>query len=218
VRTVAVQRLKTFRVERFVYAEPDEPTAFAPADTTIRLWRLPTAPPQLFVAWTRPDDPRSEKNGRTRTSGVILWRRERFEDGHRWRMIYRRGYPPFANIYAEVGDATGDGAPDVLHYHEQGSGGCGPHYLVAVQDGFGREVFRKNSCESRYRIAAGVLAFDEPVGPCPLASGSAHCFGGSRHVRMRWTGSRLVVGSAQVTCGWPELNLDPANECRRRAR
>jgi hypothetical protein len=210
--------VKPLRVERFVYdATPAQPTAFAPPDTSVRLLRVSWRPARLFVAWTRPDDPRNRKESmRPLTAGVILWRHEPFEDGSRWRAVYERRYPPWALIFVEFGDVTHDGIPDVLHYDRQGSGGCGAAVLVGTVGQKEREIFREYTCETTHRILRRVFMVNEPVGPCPIRPAGAHCFGGRRVVRMRWTGTRLVRASARVECSWPELDLDPADECRRR--
>jgi hypothetical protein len=197
--------------------EPSEASAFAPPDTTFRVLRISSRPARIFVPWNRYDDPRNRKDlGRPYTAGVAIWRRERFKEIHRWRLTYQRRYRAYASIAAEVGDVTNDGVNDVLHQDEQGSGGCGPHFLVATVGTREREIFRRDSCETYYRILPGALLFVEPVGPCPISDGGAHCFGGRRSVRMRWTGTRLVAASARVECSWPELDLDPANQCRKR--
>jgi hypothetical protein len=146
----------------------------------------------------------------------VIWRRERFDDGARWRVVYEHRYPAWANISIEIGDVTNDGVADVLHYDEQGSGGCGSHYLVATVGESEREIYRRDSCESYYRIRRGALVVDEPVGPCPVTPGSAHCFGGRRVVALRWSGKRIVPVSSETECTWPALDLDPARECRRR--
>jgi hypothetical protein len=148
-------------------------------------------------------------------AGVVLWRQERSPEGAmRWRSLYQRRYPVWAFVAVEIGDVTGDGAAEILHWHEDGSGGCGGHYLVAIEGRSAREIFRRSSCETHFRIFRRVFMINEPVGPCPHRHGSAHCYGGRRVLRMRWTGTRLVPGLVKVSCSWPELPLDPANECR----
>lgn len=170
----------------------------------------------LFVYWDREDDPRNTKGARVGVAGVVLWRQERFRNGGlRWRSLYQRRYPPYAYVTVETGDITGDGVPEVLHSSEQGSGGCGPHYVVMAIGRRAREIFRRESCETHYRIFRRVFMINEPVGPCPV-DGGAHCSGGRRLVRMRWTGTRLVRASVKVECLWPKLRLDPARQCRRR--
>jgi hypothetical protein len=217
-RTVEAAPTRPLVVERFVYATPAQPTAFAPPDTSIRLWQISARPARLVAIWTRDDDPRNRKDTRRpRTAGVVVWRRERFSGATRWRVVYERRYPAYANIYVETGDVTADGIPDVLHYDRQGSGGCGAHYLVGTVGTAEREIFRRESCETDYRIFRRVFMINQPIGPCPVSRAGAHCSGGSRLVRMRWTGTRLVPALVKVECHWPELPLEPARECRRRA-
>ena len=180
--------------------------------------RVSARPPILFVYWERDDDPRNRKDGRIGAAGVVLWRREPFRGGGlRWRALYQRRYPAYAYVDVETGDLTGDRVPEVLHYNEQGSGGCGAHYVVMALARSAREIFRRQSCESRYRILRRVFMINEPVGPCPVRPAGAHCFGGRRLVRMRWTGTRLMRLSMKTECDWPNLNLDPARNCERRA-
>jgi hypothetical protein len=133
-------------------------------------------------------------------------------------MVYGHRYRAWAHIDAEFGDVTHDGVADVLHEDEQGSSGCGSHYLVGTVAARERVIFRRESCETDYRIARRGLMINEPVGPCPVSPASVHCSAGRRFIRMRWTGTRLVRASVKVECSWPELPLDPADECRRRAR
>lgn len=213
-RTTLREEPKPLRLEDFVYSGTSEPSAFAPPDTTFRLGRMSWRPPRIFVAWTRTDDPRNRKDrARPYTAGVVIWRRERYLDGHRWRRVYERRYRPFAYIGMEFGDVTHDGVADVLHQDEQGSGGCGPHYLVATVRGREREIFRRESCETQYRIVRGVLIVNLPVGPCPRPQ-AAHCSGGRRVERMRWSGRRLATVHTRTTCffRW----LDPRSGCKRR--
>lgn len=171
----------------------------------------------LFVFWEREDDPRNRNDTQIGAAGVVLWRQERSGDGGlRWRSVYQRRYPVWANVNVEVADITGDGVPEVLHFSEQGSGGCGAHYVVTTVGRRAREIFRRNSCESDFMIRGRAFVVDEPVGRCPVQEASAHCSGGRRTVTMRWTGTRLVPASSTVECDWPELNLDPARNCERR--
>jgi hypothetical protein len=219
-RTVRAPRLLPLRVERFAYfGGPSQPTELAPRDTRITLRRMAANPRLLFVHWKRDDDPRNRKEARIGAAGVVLWRQERSPEGAmRWRALYQRRYSVWAWVDVETGDITGDGVPEVLHSYEEGSGGCGPHYVVSVAGKTAREIFRRDSCETDYRILRRVFMINEPVGPCPMSPASVHCFGGKRLVRMRWTGTRLVPATVKVECLWPKLELDPSNECRRRAR
>jgi len=220
VRTVTATAPQTARrpLSRVVYPEASgfNPTALAPAGTEIRLWRVGSSPARMFVVYSRPEDPRNAKGSDSLTSGVLLWEQELFEDGRRWRLLYERPYPWWADVDVVLGDVTADGSPDVFHSTSQGSAGCGPRYVVAVVGGAARETFRRHTCESYFRIEPGQLLVDEPVGPCPVRLAGAHCFGGRREVALGWTGWRLAPTSTMVRCEWPDLELEPENECRRR--
>jgi hypothetical protein len=201
------------QVERFVYADQEfRPTDFAPRDSSVRVWRVSRRPAQLFVVWNRHSaDSELEEPVAT---GVIMWRRERHDDFHRWRAVYTRRYPSWADVRVVLGDVTGDAVPEVLHFDEQGSGACGPHYVVDGLARGGREIFRKYTCESTYELVENRLRLTEPLGPCPHPQGSAHCFGGGQVSVFRWTGTRLTVSAVRRWCFEP--NLDPARGCERR--
>lgn len=175
---------------------------------------LPAAagiPPQLLVTERRPD-PRASNDNDISTQWVLLT--QRTPEG--WRTVYERGFDWAAFLRVWTGDLTGDDHADVLVVSEEGSGGCGPHVAIATVRGRTSEIFRRYACESHFAIRSGYLEVDEPVGPCPHRSGGAHCFGGRRTTLLRWTGTRFVRDSERVECSWPKVDLDPANECRRR--
>jgi hypothetical protein len=189
----------------------------APAFSQMSVYRLPAAagaPEQLAVHWSR--EFRARAGGLDTTEpqeGVLLWQRVA---PTRWRIVYRRRAADYARIGLTVGDVTGDGHPDVLLVEEQGSGACGPRVLVAWVAGRERTLVARNECESTFRLEHSALVVDEPVGACPYPAGSAHCFGGTRDVAMRWSGAKLVERRATVTCALPRL--DPARGCGPRRR
>ncbi len=189
--------------------------ALAPAFSQVSVYRLPAAagaPEQLAVHWSR--EFRKAAGGLTEPQeGVLIWQRA---SPTRWRIVYRRRATDYARIGLTVGDATGDSHPDVLLVQEQGSGACGPRVLVAWAAGRERTLVARNECESAFQLEHGALVVDEPIGPCPYRAGSAHCFGGTRHVVMRWSGARVVERRATVTCALPRL--DPARGCVSRRR
>jgi hypothetical protein len=170
-------------------------------------------PPQLLVTEYRPDPRIANDNDIAARWVSILQQRA---DG--WHTVYERGFDWAAFVSVSTGDLTEDGHEDVLVASEEGSAGCGPHVAIATVRGRTREIFRRYACESYFAVRRGGLEVDEPVGPCPDGSGGVHCFGGRRTILMRWTGTRLVRQSVRVKCSWPRLDLDPADECRRRAR
>jgi hypothetical protein len=182
--------------------------------TRARLRRIPPAggiPAQLLVNEYKPD-PRIANDNNIAARWVSIL--QRTSEG--WRTVYERGFDWAAFVGLSTGDLTGDEHDDVLVSSEEGSAVCGPHVAIATVRGRTREIFRRYACESHFAIRKSGLQVDEPVGPCPHRSGGAHCFGGRRTALMRWTGTRFVRHSSRVRCSWPALDLDPANECRRR--
>jgi hypothetical protein len=189
------------------------PRQLAPAFSQVRLFRLPAAggaPEQIAVQWAR--EVRSRPGADTEPqAGVLIWQRV---TPTRWRIVYRLRSISDEQLGVSVGDVSGDGHPDVLALDEQGSGACGPRVLVAWAAGRERTLVAHNECESIFVLRNHALVVDEPVGPCPHRLGSAHCFGGVRHVVMRWRGARLVTHRATVKCALPRL--DPSRGCVRR--
>jgi hypothetical protein len=203
-----VVQIRTATVRRDLTATPLR----LGAESTLR--RVPGAasiPPQLLVTEYRPD-PRIANDNDVAAKWVSILQRS----PNGWRTVYERGFDWAGFLGVSTGDLTGDGHADVLIQSEEGSAGCGPHVAVASVRGRTREIFRRYACESYFLIRAGRLEVNEPVGPCPEPHAALHCFGGRRSIVMRWTGIRLVRESTRVKCSSP--NLDPANECRRRAR
>jgi hypothetical protein len=168
-------------------------------------------PAQLLVTEYRPD-PRIANDNDIAAKWVSILQRS--PSG--WRTVYERGFDWAGFLGVSTGDLTGDRHADVLVASEEGSAGCGPHVAIAIVRGRAREIFRRYACESYLLIRAGRLEVHEPVGPCPEPHSGVHCFGGRRSIVMRWSGTRLVRESTRVKCSSPKL--DPANECRPRAR
>jgi hypothetical protein len=186
--------------------------ALAPAFSQVSRYRLAAvdgAPEQLAVHWSRQVRIQSGGVGDTEPQeGVLIWQRV---TPARWRIVYRRRATDFAMIGLTIGDATGDGHPDVLLVQSEGSGGCGPRVLVAWAAGRERTLLTRNECESAFQLKHGALLVDEPTGPCPYRTGSAHCFGGSRHIVMRWRDAHLIQRRTTITCNLPRL--DPKRGC-----
>ena len=176
---------------------------------------LPAAggePEEVLVAWSRWLRARPGPSLPQSANGITLWRRMSPTE---WRVAWSRRYAEFVAPGAIVGDVNGDRHADVLLVEwNGGTGFCGPRRLLADVGGRARVLFARSTCETQMTIANGALVIDEPVGPCPYRQGSVHCFGGTRHVVLRWRGARLVARSAHVSCALPRL--DPARGCRRR--
>jgi len=189
----------------------------APAFSKLEVHRLAEAggaPEQLAVQWSREFRAHPGRAGDAEPQqGVLIWQRIA---PTRWRIVYSRRASGYARLYMSFGDVTGDGHPDVLIVQVQGSGACGPRVLAAWAAGRERTLVDRDECESVFRLARDALLVDEPVGQCPYPNASAHCFGGTRHLVMRWSGARLVARRATVTCALPRF--DPARNCTRRRR
>lgn len=97
---------------------------------------------------------------------------------------------------ADVGDATGDGLPDLaIQQYGQGSGGCGAVNLLQNLDGSLRETFRRADCIHGLAIERGGLVYTKsPHNSCRLTK-NARCF--SRTVWFRWTGSSWSVTAVE---------------------
>jgi hypothetical protein len=173
-------------------------------------------PEQVFVRWKRETrtGAGSKAGSLTSEQGVLLWQADREGRATKWRVVYARRYPWYLTLEYATGDVTRDGHADVLLDALQGSGGCGPWRVAATVAGRTRDIFSRDTCETRMAIEKGALVIDEPVGPCPDPRGSVHCSGGTRHVDKRWNGSRLVTADVSVRCVLPKL--DPRRECRPR--
>lgn len=191
---------------------PPSTNELAPAFSHVAVYRLPAAggsPEQLAVHWSREFRAGAGELGGTEPQeGMLIWQRVA---PTRWRIVYHHRAAEYAPMDVSVRDVTGDGHPDVLLVETQGSGACGPRVLVTWVAGRERTLVARNECESAFRLKHGALVIDEPVGPCPYRDGSAHCFGGTRHVVMRWSGALLVEHRATVKCILPRL--DPTRAC-----
>jgi hypothetical protein len=205
--------LRSIRAARA--GSPPPVRTLAPAFSQTSVYRLPAAggaPEQLAVVWSRAYRSRPGAHGSTQQQeGLLIWQRVA---PTRWRIVDRRRASVGQLLGVTIGDVTRDGHPDVLAVIGEGSGACGPRLLLAWAAGRERALLSRNECESTYRIRGGALVVDEPVGPCPYANGSAHCFGGVRHTVMRWNGPHLLARRATVACALPRL--DPARACRPR--
>lgn len=192
------------------------PRLLAPPFSVVRsLVGLPAAggePAELLVHWTRARRMRPGPGELQEQQGIALWRRASPSE---WRLAWMRRYSGYLPLGALSGDVNGDRHPDVLLVEwNGGTGFCGPRRLIADVRGRAHELFARTTCETEMRIAGGALHIDEPVGPCPYRNGSVHCFGGTRHVVLRWRGERLVERRARVRCAL--ARLDPARGCRPR--
>ena len=208
----------TLRFERRISVHPGSrppPRSLAPPYSLVRsAVRLPAAggePEEMLVVWSRETRKRPGARAPREQQGIVLWRRATPAE---WRVAWSRRFAPYVFVGASTGDVNGDRHPDVLLGTSQGSGGCGLSKLIADVRGRAHELFARTTCETNYRIAGGALHVYEPVGPCPYRPGSAHCFGGTRHVVLRWRGARVIERRARVRCAF--ARLDPARACRPR--
>lgn len=95
----------------------------------------------------------------------------------------------------DVGDATGDGLPDLaLQESGTGSGGCGKVRFLENLDGALRETFQSFDCDHSIAITKGRLVYGTAARPkgCNAIHGC-----GTRRTWLRWTGSSWVT--EQVT-------------------
>lgn len=155
--------------------------------------------------------------------GILVWQASSDGRTTAWRVVYGRRYPSYLSVRYQIGDVTRDGHADVLVEAAMGSAGCGSRRMIATVAGETREILSRYDCEigmhigtRRKRAESGDLWIREPVGRCPYPDPSAHCFGGSRTLRKRWDGSRLVTIDSSVECVLPKL--DPRRDCRPRQR
>jgi hypothetical protein len=181
--------------------------ALAPPRASVEVLEVAPAagePRELVAQWrraTRP--PRSELPHRDE-AGVFIWQHVRGA----WRLAFRyraTRWEPY--IGAEVADVTGDGHRDVLVGRVTGgTGNCGTRSVFASVRGQVQQVFRRAFCEGSMDSVRGRLVLRLPVGPCPDARGSAHCFGGMATTTLRFDGERFVPVSRTVACVEPRLD------------
>jgi hypothetical protein len=191
---------------------PPADTVLAPRGSAVEVQAIRASsgePAELVVTWHR--DSREQ-----RTFGASIW----VLRGTMWRSEYSLRYrlsndQPFEHVGAFTGDGTADGHADaVIVPSNNGSGGCSDYHAIASIHGRLREVLtRTHACESANVVPNhGDLLVSHTVGRCPDQPEPAHCYGGTKVARLRWTGDRYVSVGWVVDCNFPQLN--PQRGCR----
>ncbi|MDX6511983.1 MAG: hypothetical protein QOE36_1487 [Gaiellaceae bacterium] len=195
--------------------------ALAPPGAHATLTRIRAGggePGQAVVTWSR--DVRTTAGataGQLREErGVLLWQ----DAGRRWNLVLDHrfvvGEDQYEFAVAHTADATGDGHADVLLVDETGgSGGCARYTLVATVSRRLHVLLRKFVCDGSVAFTRHGVESVEGVGPCPIDQG-AHCYGGTRRIFQRWSGTVLVDRKVRIHCA--EARLDPVRGCRPRKR
>jgi hypothetical protein len=163
----------------------------------------------IAVVWSR--ERRTAPGDVVTDKGLVVWLRG--ED--LWRRAYARRYSQWVMVRVRSADVTRDGQRDFLVTEwNGGSGFCGPRRVLSRMHNGVRVIFALgNLCETDLGAKGGDLVVNTPVGPCPYGDGSAHCYGGIRHDRMRWVGRRFVLFHSLTICH--PASLDARRSCTR---
>lgn len=183
---------------------PDDPAGDVPAaalvprqSTVAGTWfaRLPDrGGTAIVVTYARGSDPFRQEHG------LVVWRR--FSRTPHWRATYGFADQPrqgVLGIQVEVGDATADGAPDVLAFESiGGTGNCGGWRLIQPIDATAVSVLPARTCDTSVVISAdpaGLTVTKAVFGP-----GDAHCCPSAfRITQLGWNGSGFDVTDRHVS-------------------
>jgi hypothetical protein len=159
-------------------------------------------PQQVLVEWLQ-NKPVRQYGPYSAHWGLTLWSAKP-RSGPRsdlWRAVnipvLRQIGPgtPFTTV--SLGDATGDGHPDVL-VQQQWNQGCGPHEVVATfSNGQVWRVFSHGGlCNTTFEATRGLLTLDMPyfTDHEPVCCPNKH-----EDLRLRWNGRRYVTASVHIS-------------------
>jgi hypothetical protein len=160
-------------------------------------------PKQVLVEWEQ-NAPVSEYGAYSGRWGLKLWtlRTPRGPRPPFWRAVnipvFRGSGPGAPYTDVSIGDATGDGHPDVLVQQEHWNQGCGPHEVVAtLSNGQVWRVFNHGGlCNTIFAADHGLLKLDIPyfTDHEPVCCPNKH-----EDLRLRWNGTRYVTESVHIS-------------------
>ena len=172
-------------------------SALVPNDSTVAgSWfaRLPRpAGTAIVVTYSRGDDPFSQEHG------LVVWRHAGTTP--HWRAAFGFADRPRAGsrIQVVIGDATADGAPDVLAFESiGGTGNCGGWRLIQPIDATSVVVLPERTCDTSVVISTdptGLLETQAVFRP-----GDAHCCPSAFRIsQLVWNGSGFDVTDRHVS-------------------
>jgi hypothetical protein len=148
----------------------------------------------IVVTYAHGEDPFAQEHG------LVVWRRS--SSSPHWRATVGYADRPQAGVLGirvVLGDATGDGEPDVLAFDGTGgTGDCGAWRVLQPVDGAIANVYPPGTCDTSVVVAT------DPVGltatKAVFRSGDAHCCPSAfRITRLSWDGSAFVVTDRSVS-------------------
>ena len=183
---------------------PDDPAGEVPAEalvpagaTVTGSWfpRLPGAPSgTIVVTYASGDDPFAQEHG------LVVWRRSATSPHWRPTVGYAdRPRSGVLGIRVVLGDATGDGASDVLAFDGTGgTGDCGAWRIVQPVDASLATVFPLGTCDTSVVVATDPAGLTATV--AVFRPGDAHCCPSAFRIsRLAWDGSAFVVTHRSVS-------------------
>jgi hypothetical protein len=130
--------------------------------------------------------------------GLLFWQHQA---GTRpgWRLLWQEPVSFDYRLSVRVGDANGDGYPDLLTTQRVGSGDCGLIRVVSVAAGRAVAIYKASDSCDYYAIGGGRLTIWHYFGACP-GGGSYHCHLGLRLTSYSWHKGRFLPVHWQATC------------------
>jgi len=183
---------------------PDDPPGDVPAAALIPrgaaaagTWfaRLPghqgTA---IVVTYSRGNDPFRQERG------LVVWRH--FGASPHWRATFGFADRPRSGvlgIQVEVGDATADGAPDVLAFESTGgTGSCGAWRMVQPVDGTVVSVLPAGTCDTTVTFSSDPAGLT--ITKAVFRAGDAHCCPSAYRISpLEWNGTGFDVTGRHVS-------------------
>lgn len=146
---------------------------------------------QIAFAWRRGADVFASEQG------FVVW--QRFEGDPAWRAVFAFTDEPSSGVLGielETGDLTADGVADILTLEQLGgSGACGTWRVISPSLGAADEVFRRQTCDARFRIVGGDLELREAV----FEPDDPHCCPSAVRIsRFEWDGGAFVKTRSEV--------------------
>jgi hypothetical protein len=148
----------------------------------------------IVVTYARGSDPFQQGHG------LVVWRR--FGAFPHWRATVGFADGPRSGvlgIQVEIGDATADGAPDVLSFESRGgTGACGAYRVIEPIDATDVSILPAATCDTTVGFSThpSGLIVTEAI----FRAGDAHCCPSAFRIsRLRWNGSGFDVASRHVS-------------------
>jgi hypothetical protein len=148
----------------------------------------------IVVTFARGNDPFLQEHG------LIVWRR--FATSPHWRATFGyvdRPRSGVLGIQVEVGDATADGAPDVLAFESLGgTGNCGTWRVIQPIDATDVNVLPAGTCDTTVSFSSDPPGLS--VTKAIFRAGDAHCCPSAYRIsRLEWNGTGFDVTGRHVS-------------------